>query len=59
MSVSIKDVSCQGTHVLQALGAMRAFISGVVNELLLGRKKSDLKTDSGYACLRLEGLGFS
>lgn len=43
MSVSIKDVSCQGTPVLQALGTMRAFISGVVNELLLGRKKSDLK----------------
>lgn len=52
MSVSIKDVSCQGTHVLQALGAMRAFISGLVNELLLGRKKSDLKTYFGYACLR-------
>lgn len=34
--------------VSQAQGAMRALMSGLVNELQHGRERSDAQTDSGY-----------
>lgn len=43
-----------GCPVLQAPGAKRALMSGLVNKLQLGRKKSDVQTNCSCAHLSLE-----